>query len=68
MNSMITTQPLTGTAKTSDGRNTRNPSPSGDPWWDDERNVAMVERGAEQIRHGLGKELSLQEIDALLGV
>lgn len=63
---MITTQTFVET--NSEGQSHINPSPSGDPWWDDERNVAMVERGAEQIRRGLGQELSLQEIDALLGV
>lgn len=45
-----------------------NPSPSGDPWWDDPENVAKVERALEQERQGLGKIYTREEIRQLLGL
>ena len=32
--------------------NPLNPSPSGDPWWDDPRNVAKVDAGLRDIAAG----------------
>lgn len=32
--------------------NPNNPSPSGDPWFDDPRNLAMVEKGFADVKAG----------------
>ena len=32
--------------------NPLNPSPSGDPWWDDPRNVAIVDEGLRDLAAG----------------
>lgn len=45
-----------------------NPSPSGDPWWNDPENVAKVDRALEQQRQGLGKIITREEIPQLLGL
>lgn len=45
-----------------------NPSPSGDPWWNDPRNVAIVERGLEQSRQGLSREITMEELRLKLGL
>ena len=47
--------------------NPNNPSPSGDPWFDDPRNLAMVEKGLEDVRAGRVREFTLDEIKELLG-
>ena len=47
---------------------TDNPSPSGDPWWDDPQNVAKVDRALEQKRQGLGKVCTREEIRQMLGL
>lgn len=45
-----------------------NPSPSGDPWFNDAENVASVNRGIEDIRNGRCRAYSMDEIRDLLGV
>lgn len=48
--------------------NPNNPSPSGDPWWDDPENVAMVERGIEDVKAGRCTVMSMEEIEKMLGL
>lgn len=43
-----------------------NPSPSGDTWWNDPRNVAAVNRGLEDLKNKRGKEYSKDDIENLL--
>lgn len=45
-----------------------NPSPSGDPWFDNQDNMASVERGIAEMKDGKGKAYSMDEIRDLLGV
>lgn len=45
-----------------------NPSPSGDPWFDDPENMASVQRGIAEMKAGKGKAYSMDEIRELLGV
>ncbi len=45
-----------------------NPSPSGDPWFDDPENMASVQRGIEEMKDGKGRAYSMDEIRSLLGV
>ncbi|MDE5554560.1 MAG: hypothetical protein K2J10_05195 [Muribaculaceae bacterium] len=45
-----------------------NPSPSGDPWFDDPRNLAELDEGIRQYREGKTVTLSMDEIKSLLGV
>jgi len=45
-----------------------NPSPSGDPWFNDPENMASVKRGMEEMRAGKGRAYSMDEIRELLGV
>ena len=45
-----------------------NPSPSGDPWFDDPENMASVRRGIEDIKAGRCRAYSMDEIRDLLGV
>ncbi len=45
-----------------------NPSPSGDPWFDDPENMASVMRGVEEMKAGKGRTYSMDEIRTLLGV
>jgi hypothetical protein len=45
-----------------------NPSPSGDPWFDDPENMASLNRGIEDIKHGRSKAYSIDQIKELLGV
>lgn len=45
-----------------------NPSPSGDPWFNDPENIASVERGIAELKAGKGKAYSMDEIRALLGL
>ena len=45
-----------------------NPSPSGDPWFDDPENMAMVMRGVAEMKAGKGRAYSIDEIKELLGV
>lgn len=44
----------------------RNPSPGGDPWFDDPRNIAMIEKGMEDVKAGKVKEMSLGESEKAL--
>lgn len=46
----------------------QNPSPSGDPWFDDPENIASVNRGIAQMKAGKGKTYSLEELRAKLGL
>ena len=43
-----------------------NPSPSGDPWFDDPENVASVMRGIEHMKRGEGRAYSMDELRTLL--
>ena len=45
-----------------------NPSPSGDPWFNDPENVASVKRGMDDIKAGRSRAYSMDEIRDLLGV
>lgn len=45
-----------------------SPSPSGDEWFDDERNIKIVQKGIEQKRKGEVKAYSIEDIQSLLGV
>jgi hypothetical protein len=45
-----------------------NPSPSGDPWFDDPENMASVRRGIDDIKAGRCRAYSMNEIRELLGV
>lgn len=45
-----------------------NPSPSGDPWFNDPENVASVKRGMDDIKTGRSRAYSMDEIRDLLGV
>lgn len=45
-----------------------NPSPSGDPWFDDPENIASVMRGVAEMKAGKGRIYSMDEIKELLGV
>ena len=45
-----------------------NPSPSGDPWFNNPENMASVKRGIEDIKSGRCRAYSMDEIKELLGV
>lgn len=45
-----------------------NPSPSGDPWFNDPENMASVRRGIAEMKAGKGRAYSIDEIRTLLGV
>lgn len=45
-----------------------NPSPSGDPWFNDPENIASLDRGIEDIKAGRCRAYSMDEIRKLLGV
>lgn len=47
---------------------TENPSPSGDPWFNDRENMASVKRGIAEMKAGKGKAYTMEEIRELLGV
>ncbi len=44
-----------------------NPSPSGDPWFDDPENMASLNRGIEDAKQGRSKYYTMDEIRSLLG-
>lgn len=46
----------------------QNPSPSGDPWFDDPENIASVNRGIAQMKEGKGRTYTLEELRALMGL
>lgn len=43
-----------------------NPSPSGDPWFNDPENMASVLRGVEQMKAGKGRVYSMDELRTML--
>ena len=43
-----------------------NPSPSGDSWFDDPENLAMVLRGIEDAKAGRGREVTPEEIRKMI--
>jgi hypothetical protein len=45
-----------------------NPSPSGDPWFDNPKNMASVMRGIEEAKQGQTKACTTDDIRNLLGV
>jgi hypothetical protein len=50
--------------------NPDNPSPSGDPWFDDPQNLKIVNEAVAEYKSGKskGKEYSIEEIQKLLGL
>lgn len=45
-----------------------NPSPSGDPWFDDPENMAELREGIEEMKAGKVKSYSMDEIRDMLKV
>lgn len=45
-----------------------NPSPSGDPWFNDPENMASVQRGIAEMKADKSRAYSMEEIRELLGV
>lgn len=45
-----------------------NPSPSGDPWFDDPENMAELNEGIRQYKAGMTKSYTMDEIRSLLGL
>ena len=45
-----------------------NPSPSGDPWFENPKNMQSVQRGISEMKAGKGRAYSIEEIRGLLGV
>lgn len=45
-----------------------NPSPSGDPWWNDPENMAAVKEGIAEYEAGKGRIFTLEEIKERLGL
>jgi hypothetical protein len=45
-----------------------NPSPSGDPWFDDPRNMEMVEQGLAEVKAGHVTRVTLDDIKTMLGL
>ncbi|MDE6027675.1 MAG: hypothetical protein K2G23_06360 [Muribaculaceae bacterium] len=45
-----------------------NPSPSGDPWFNEAENMESVKRGIEEMKAGKGKAYSMEELKNLLGI
>ena len=43
-------------------------SPSNDPWFDDERNIKMVQEGIEQLKAGRGKIYTADELKSRFGL
>lgn len=46
----------------------KNPSPSGDPWFDDPENMAELNEGIRQYKEGKTKAYTMDEIRNLLGI
>lgn len=47
---------------------TANPSPSGDPWFDDPRNLEELQRGIDDAKAGRKKAYTMGEIKEMLGL
>lgn len=45
-----------------------NPSPSGDPWFDDPENIASVKRGLEDMKAGRVYEMTSDDIRKMIGL
>jgi hypothetical protein len=45
-----------------------NPSPSGDPWFDDPRNMEELERGIAEVKAGHVTRVTLDEVKTMLGL
>lgn len=45
-----------------------NPSPSNDPWFDDPRNLAELDRGVAQLKAGRVGQVTLDELQEKLGL
>lgn len=45
-----------------------NPSPSGDVWFDDSKNIAELNEGIAEYKHGKTQAYSMDEIRDMLGV
>ena len=48
--------------------NPANPSPSGDPWFDDPRNLEEVNRAIEELHSGNAKLISWEDAKKQLGL
>lgn len=46
----------------------KNPSPSGDTWWDEPKNMENVLQGIKDIKAGRSKEFSLEELKELMKI
>ena len=46
-------------------KNPLNPSPSGDPWWDDPRNAAMVAERVARIERGEAQFVRIEDSPAV---
>jgi hypothetical protein len=49
-------------------KNPDNPSPSGDPWFDDPRNIAIVEEAIRDLKEGKGKCVTVEESPSLSAI
>lgn len=47
---------------------TENPSPSNDDWFDDPKNMEEVKEGIRQMKAGMGRAYTMDEIRNLLGL
>lgn len=45
-----------------------NPSPSGDKWFEDSRNLESVNQGIEEMKAGKGRAYTMDEIKSALGL
>ena len=48
--------------------NPDNPSPSGDPWYDDPRNIAILDEAIRDLKEGKGKCVTVEECPALSAI
>lgn len=59
---------LIATAENSKKEKKESPSPSGDPWYDDEENVAMLKAAIAESKRSEGREYTMEEIHTALGL
>jgi len=51
-----------------DERVSDNPSPSGDPWFDDPRNIAILDEAIQDSKEGKGKCVTVEESPILSAI
>lgn len=49
-------------------REDKNPSPSGDSWFLDSKNIAEVKKGLDDVKKGKVKSHTLSDIKDMLGI